>query len=471
MLFDECERTVQDVAFRSTIINPIDHFFRYRDKAMVSATPITPSDPRFEEQGFRLIEFKPNYDYKQTLHLIHTDSTPATLHQEISKRLECGDKVCVFFNSVESIGGLILTYGLQERTNIYCGEEGVKTLNAVGFDNVFSSLTPLAQINFFTSRFYSAVDIDVEPTDKVSVIMVSDTSLGRYSLIDPTTEAVQIVGRFRAGVNYISHIVRTTAECCSTSNIKEELEAGENIYNSISQITPTTTQESNALTQALEGMDYNRYARTDGSRNYFMWDNATNAERVKGYYEQSATLENIYKRHFKITVSNRKIGSFVPLKKAERRVTSQDVLKVLADYYSQHPQQEAEESIAEMMNTLRTFGVDYVKSKEYNLDKLKIATQKKNCEDLLLSDEAFGYIYNHIKSGDAISVSRANEIVGEMIETLSIPYTKRITTSLLKRYFNFTNTHSKSERRIKIGEPTRADLYNGGQTFQKGGII
>lgn len=440
---------------------------------MVSATPIIPSDPRFEEQVFRLIEFKPNYDYKQHLHLIHTDNTPATLHQEISKRLECGDKVCVFFNAVESIGRLILTYNIQDHTNIYCGEEGVKTLKAEGFDNVFSSLAPLAQINFFTSRFYSAVDIDVEPTERVSVIMVSDTSLGRYSLIDPTTESVQIVGRFRAGVDYISHIVRgiTTSEQGGTSNIKDILEGGEHIYNSISQITPHTEQERVALTQALVCMDYNRFTRTDGSRNHYMWDNATNAESVRSCYEQFPVLEKIYKRHFKITVSNHKFGSFVPLKKAERRVTSQDVLKVLADYYSQHPPQEVEESVAEMMNTLRTFGADYVKSKEYNLDKLKIATQRKNCEDLLLSEEAFGYIYNHIKSGDTITVSRANEMLGEMIKTLSIPYTKRITTSLLKRYFHFTNTHSKSERRIKIGEPTRANLHNGGQRFQKGGII
>ena len=375
----------------------------------------------------------------------------------------CGDKVCVFFNAVESIGWLILTYNIQDRTNIYCGEDGVKALKAEGFDNVFSSLTPLAPINFFTSRFYSAVDIDVEPSESVSVIMVSDTSLGRYSLIDPTTEAVQIVGRFRAGVNYISHIVGglTTSEQSGVSNIKEVLEAGENIYNSISQITPHTEQEKIALTQALEGMDYNRFTCADGSRNHYMWDNATNAESVRCCYEQFPVLEKIYKKHFKITVSNHKIGSFVPLKKAERRVTSQDVLKVLADYYSQHTAQEAEETIAEMMNTLRTFGADYVKEKGYNFDRLKSTARQKNCEDLLDSEEAFGYIYKHIKSGDTITVSRANEIVEEMIKTLSIPYTKRITTSLLKRYFTFTNTRTECERKIIIGEPARADLYNG----------
>ena len=440
---------------------------------MVSATPIIPSDPRFEEQGFRLIEFKPNYDYKQHLHLIHTDCTPATLRQEISKRLRCGDKVCIFFNAVESIGRLILTYNIKDCTNIYCGEDGVKTLKAEGFSNAFSSLTPLAPINFFTSRFYSAVDIDVEQIDKVSVIMVSDISLGRYSLIDPTTESVQIVGRFRAGVDYISHIVGdvTTSEQGGVSNIKETLEGGEHIYNSISQITPHTEQERVALTQALVGMDYNRFTRTDGSRNHYMWDNATNAESVRCCYEQFPVLEKLYKKHFKVTITERITGAFVPLKKAEPKSTSEGLFRAISEYYIQHSPQEVEDIIAAMMSTLRTYGADYVKKNGYNLDKLTAAAKERSCEEQLDSEEAFGYIYNNIKSGDTISVNRAIEIVGEMIATLSIPYTKRITTSLLKRYFHFTNTHSKSERRIKIGEPTRANLYNGGQRFQKGGII
>ena len=465
MLFDECERTVQDVGFRSSITAPVDDFFRYKHKAMVSATPIIPSDPRFEQQGFRMIVFKPDYDYKQPLHLIHTNNTPNALLQEIERRMKAGDKVCIFFNAVESIGRLILTYNIKDCTNIYCGEDGVKTLKAEGFSNAFSSLTPLAPINFFTSRFYSAVDIDVEQTDKVSVIMVSDYSLGRYSLIDPTTEAVQIVGRFRAGVEHICHIINTSnsPECVGVENIKERLNGGENVYNAISQITPSSFYESSALTQALERMDYSRFVESDGSRNHFMWDNATNEESVRSYYGQFSVIEEVYKHHFKVKVASsmHKYGSNSPLKKAEKMTTADDVLRVLAEYYLQHTHKEAEEIIAEMMSTLRTFGADYVKEKGYNFEKLKSSSRQKNCEEQLGSDEAFIYIYKHIKRGDTISISKANGIVADMVKTLSIHYTKRITTTMLKRYFDFTYTRTECERRIAIGEPTRADLYNG----------
>lgn len=52
LLFDECEKTIQDVGYRGDIYLPVEDFFRFKNKAMVSATPIVPSDPRFAEQGF-----------------------------------------------------------------------------------------------------------------------------------------------------------------------------------------------------------------------------------------------------------------------------------------------------------------------------------------------------------------------------------------------------------------------------------
>ena len=62
----------------------------------------------------------------------------------------------------------------------------------------------LNRYNFFTSRFYSAVDIVLE--EKPVVIMISQvhkTVKGKtpYSLIDPETEAIQIKGRFRNGIS------------------------------------------------------------------------------------------------------------------------------------------------------------------------------------------------------------------------------------------------------------------------------
>lgn len=57
LLFDECEKAIQDVDFRKGIIDPIDEFFKFDNKAFISATPIIPSDPRFKE--FKMVYIEP----------------------------------------------------------------------------------------------------------------------------------------------------------------------------------------------------------------------------------------------------------------------------------------------------------------------------------------------------------------------------------------------------------------------------
>ncbi len=49
--------------------------FPMQAKAMVSATPIIPSDPRFEQQGFTMKILRPTYAHKPKILLIHTNNT------------------------------------------------------------------------------------------------------------------------------------------------------------------------------------------------------------------------------------------------------------------------------------------------------------------------------------------------------------------------------------------------------------
>ena len=61
LLMDECHKFIQDVDYRENITLPVDDFFHFKEKAFVSATPIIPSDPRFEEQRFTFVNVVPNY--------------------------------------------------------------------------------------------------------------------------------------------------------------------------------------------------------------------------------------------------------------------------------------------------------------------------------------------------------------------------------------------------------------------------
>ena len=84
LLFDECEKAIQDVGYRGDIYLPVEDFFKFENKAMVSATPIVPSDPRFEENGFKILKLVPTYDSRIELTLCTTNNTVAVMRDRKS---------------------------------------------------------------------------------------------------------------------------------------------------------------------------------------------------------------------------------------------------------------------------------------------------------------------------------------------------------------------------------------------------
>ena len=106
MLLDECHKLVKDSDYREDITLPIDDFFHFDGKAMVSATPIIPSDPRFEKQGFILVEVRPDYDYTKAMNIVHTNNVLEALKvtlPQIQQVQEEPRSICFFINSTDMI--------------------------------------------------------------------------------------------------------------------------------------------------------------------------------------------------------------------------------------------------------------------------------------------------------------------------------------------------------------------------------
>ena len=120
MLFDECERTIQDAGYRGSITLPMDDFFRCKQKAMVSATPIIPSDPRFEQQGFTMKILRPTYDHKPKMLLIHTNNTVGWVRTLMGQVKGKGHPLCIFLNSTDTIHRMICTYKIEKRCKVFC---------------------------------------------------------------------------------------------------------------------------------------------------------------------------------------------------------------------------------------------------------------------------------------------------------------------------------------------------------------
>jgi hypothetical protein len=201
ILLDECERVIQDCGYRNKIILPFDDFFQYKGKAMISATPLIPSDPRFNK--FKQIQIVPKFNYKKALSLVTTNSLLLSLRKYLDQNPD--EHYFIFLNSTEVAASLINALDIKSDSNIYCARESVYKLKINNFENSFERITKTGfkqetfrKYNFFTSRFFSAVDIKVDY--KPTVIMLTDTIHAFHSTLDPITESVQILGRLRNGI-------------------------------------------------------------------------------------------------------------------------------------------------------------------------------------------------------------------------------------------------------------------------------
>lgn len=310
LLFDECDKIIKDIDYRNGIALPIEDFFLFENKAFVSATPILPSDPRFEQQGFQVIKIVPDYDYTKEMQLVTTNNVVATF-RKILELCENKDHICIFLNSTDTILAIIKKFNLVNNSKVFCSQDSVDKLNKLGYTNAFENLqfdnkdnTKLAQYTFFTSRFFSAVDIDLET--KPTVIIISDLFYARHSMIDPQTESVQIIGRFRNGTGGIIHLSNTDRNIYykTPEQLDNYLAGCHETYIQIRQLLRTATSEGvrDTFKEALERITYAKYIDEQGNKKHFAIDNYFDEEKVKSYFKHRTRLRQAYEisEHFTV---------------------------------------------------------------------------------------------------------------------------------------------------------------------------
>ena len=301
-LFDECEKVTQDVDYRRKISQPIYDFFQFEQKAFVSATPLNMSHPEFEKQGFQTIKIEPNYNYKKDLTLIVTNSYYNTL-QKVLDALKDSKHICIFFNVTDGIATLIENLGITDY-KVFCSEDSVKKLMSRGMLHAYSQVDyPLAKYNFFTCRFYSAVDIRISK-HKPDIIMLTDHRTANWTMIDPFTEAIQIQGRFRKKgndditYNSLTHIstINPNIKVRSEKEIRMRIETFTTNYNLLKEVHDTELNEfkKKAILEDMSSLKYQDLIDERGEINPFSVDNLYNEERVRSYYQSTATLFQAY---------------------------------------------------------------------------------------------------------------------------------------------------------------------------------
>lgn len=309
MLYDECEKVTQDHDYRPNISVPLNDFFnKFKNKAFVSATPLEFSDPRFEEQNFRILKIEPEltYNYKVDINLTVTNNFDSELENYFISH-EDSNCICIFLNKTDDINKIINTFKIANQSKVFCSDDSAKKLKRLGFKSQENLELPLAKYNFFTSRFYSAVDIKLTSSQKPDILILTDSH--PFTRVDPNTESIQIYGRFRNGFNSLTHIAQYDEDIVvlDKSDIDKRLDVLREVYNTVEGLRNDyqfsfTHIPDQTIREQLKKQEYSKYLDENDQLNSFAVDNMSYDNTVNSYYKSPDALKKAYEEtdHFNI---------------------------------------------------------------------------------------------------------------------------------------------------------------------------
>ena len=291
LLMDECHQLIKDVDYRIDIVMPMNDFFCFNRKALVSATPIGFSDPRFEENHFKIIEITADYDYRLDITVTQTYNIAKAVGEYLENH---NGTICFFINSVVEIFSLMKHFDIMEDSAVYCAPKSRSKLkNEYDFTNAYTewSSDTMKKYNFFTGRFFTAFDLELPY--KPDLVMITDPYNAEYTMLDVDTDCIQICGRFRNGINSATHIYRVNPEIVvkSREQMEWEISAHEFAYQTIQTLYNSADNKESrfAFGAVLETLPFRKYQYPDFTKNWFAVDNDINEVLVQNQYQSDIT--------------------------------------------------------------------------------------------------------------------------------------------------------------------------------------
>lgn len=469
LLFDECHKIVKDADYRSDITLPFDDFFLFNEKALVSATPISFSDPRFEMQKFQIIRIEPAFEYKLPVSLIHTNNVLEQLKRTLDK-LDATD-ICLFVNSTDMIYSFIKQLDIENESTVFCAKKSVEKLKNKKFKHAFEqwSKSRMKKYNFFTSRFYNALDIELKI--KPTVIMISDVYFSEYSMIDPHTDAIQAIGRFRNGVNRVCHIFNTNPNLPvrTEEEIGIYLQVSKEVYDKIKTFYDCATSEEarNAYHGILKVLPFNQMLNKDGKENFFAIDNYVDEALLKSSYNAQEKLIASYRsnRLFDLDVESAyfPFGDFERLKKESKYASLKDKRKEVVRQLELLKGDDETEMIRNYKEDLRKadsfiygayeeIGKEMIESLDYSVKRIKEAMILKQNREKTEGTEFIQLIKNSFKVGQKYTKKYIKEELTRIYALTGVTPQKTITGQSIKEFFYVKEINTGGSRKFLLVE-------------------
>ena len=460
LLFDECHKIVKDSGFRPDITLPMDLFFECEQKALVSATPIEFTDPRFEEQKFQTITIKPTFDYVKGMNL-HATNNLLQAAKEVFAGLK--GNCFVFCNSTDTIYSLMQQLDLLDESAVFCSEKSVEKLKGLKFENVSDIWDKdiMRRYNWLTSRFYNAVDIELE--EKPTILLLTDCYFADYTAFDPNTDTIQCVGRFRNGVSSIHHISNTNRNFMvrSKEELKGRISCWKDVYDMLQNYYDyaTTVSAKDAYGTVLTSLPYAEMLDEKGRTKYFKIDNYINTELVKGYYNCPDNLHEAYKNCDAFTINNYsildyKLGDYERLQRSNKSNSIKEKRKIMVqqlellgecqtemEYQFKRDLEQADSFIVEAYNKI---GKKEIERLKYNRKKIKEAMIIADYHAKVTGTEVSQMIYNSFETGKWYSRKFIKEEISRIFKLFGIVPKKAVTSHTILDFFHAVESKRKN---------------------------
>ena len=304
----------------------------------------------------------------------------------------------------------------------------------------------MKKYNFFTGRFFTAFDLELEY--KPDVVMITDPYIADHSILDIDTDCIQICGRFRNGVNSVTHIYRNNPDIVvkSREQIEWEISAHEFAYTTINTFyNNADSKESRfAFGSALETLPFRKFQYKDFTKNWFAIDNEINDVLVEGKYQSRISIiEWYYNCHFfnptfdycKYNVDDEKMK----LVRAARSVKDKrrKIVQMLSEI--EDPASEYALDFINEMRKIDSFIVDaYMVLGKKAIESLRYS-QKNITEAIILSERKGNKVIRLIKNTVQVGNKYSNEtIIDELtwiFGILNIRPENKITPKMILDYF------------------------------------
>ncbi len=452
LLFDEIQKSVKDCDYRSDITLPMDLFFECKDKAVVSATPPTQyADTRFND--FQMVKLVPDYDYQMDLQLFTTNNVLQSTRELLESLASDERPVFFFVNSTDMIFSLMKQLGVKDESAVFCSEKSVDKLKSFKFRNAYEEWkeSRKARYNWMTSRFYSALDIEL--SEAPNVVMLTDCYTAEYTMIDPYMDAVQIVGRFRNGVNRIYHISNFDKRnpIKSREQIDETFRAQKIVYEYMGKMaySASTATQREEFRRAQTTIPFTRFLDENNEVDPYKVDNYIDEETVKVTYNNYSRVLQAYQEcgYFNVTLIPQyyKFGDFERLKieskAASIREKRKEIVAQLEELGDCETELEcqfkrdlefADRMIVEAYDLIGKAEIERLK---YSVTKIREAVILKKHQMTAHATDAIQLINTFFYPQQWYSAKFIKEKIKEIFAELNIPTTKAVTSHTITEYF------------------------------------